>query len=123
MVFFFFFTLVTGPRRSLSLNLSDTRVYGRPFLSLSRARALSLSLSLSVSRSRSLLHTRTLAAGGECAAGPDIPLARPRGLHPLFLMCEATLFLMCEVTLFLMCEVTLFLMCEVTLFLMCEVTL
>ena len=24
---FFFFTLVTGPRRSLSLNLSDTRVY------------------------------------------------------------------------------------------------
>jgi len=25
--FFFFFTLVTGPRRSLSLNLSDTRVY------------------------------------------------------------------------------------------------
>jgi len=27
MVFFFFFTLVTGPRRSLSLTLSDTRVY------------------------------------------------------------------------------------------------
>ena len=26
-VFFFFFTLVTGPRRSLSLNLSDARVY------------------------------------------------------------------------------------------------
>ena len=26
--FFFFFTLVTGPRRSLSLKLSDTRVYG-----------------------------------------------------------------------------------------------
>jgi len=26
--FVFFFTLVTGPRRSLSLNLSDTRVYG-----------------------------------------------------------------------------------------------
>ena len=26
-VFFFFFTLVTGPRRSLSLKLSDTRVY------------------------------------------------------------------------------------------------
>ena len=26
-VFFFFLTLVTGPRRSLSLNLSDTRVY------------------------------------------------------------------------------------------------
>ena len=25
--FFFFFTLVTGPRRSLSLKLSDTRVY------------------------------------------------------------------------------------------------
>jgi len=25
---FFFFTLVTGPRRSLSLKLSDTRVYG-----------------------------------------------------------------------------------------------
>jgi len=25
--FFFFFTLVTGPRRSLSLELSDTRVY------------------------------------------------------------------------------------------------
>jgi len=24
---FFFFTLVTGPRRSLSLELSDTRVY------------------------------------------------------------------------------------------------
>ena len=24
---FFFFTLVTGPRRSLSLKLSDTRVY------------------------------------------------------------------------------------------------
>ena len=28
--FFFFFTLVTGPRRSLSLNLSDTRVYEPP---------------------------------------------------------------------------------------------
>ena len=27
LVFFFFFTLVTGPRRSLSLRLSDTRVY------------------------------------------------------------------------------------------------
>ena len=27
MRFFFFFTLVTGPRRSLSLKLSDTRVY------------------------------------------------------------------------------------------------
>ena len=27
MKFFFFFTLVTGPRRSLSLKLSDTRVY------------------------------------------------------------------------------------------------
>jgi len=26
-VFFFFITLVTGPRRSLSLKLSDTRVY------------------------------------------------------------------------------------------------
>ena len=26
-VFFFFFTLVTGPTRSLSLKLSDTRVY------------------------------------------------------------------------------------------------
>ena len=26
-VFFFFVTLVTGPRRSLSLKLSDTRVY------------------------------------------------------------------------------------------------
>jgi len=26
-LFFFFFTLVTGPRRSLSLELSDTRVY------------------------------------------------------------------------------------------------
>ena len=26
-LFFFFFTLVTGPRRSLSLMLSDTRVY------------------------------------------------------------------------------------------------
>ena len=26
-VFFFFFTLVTGPRRSLSLKLSDARVY------------------------------------------------------------------------------------------------
>jgi len=26
-IFFFFFTLVTGPRRSLSLTLSDTRVY------------------------------------------------------------------------------------------------
>ena len=26
--FFFFFTLVTGPRRSLDLKLSDTRVYG-----------------------------------------------------------------------------------------------
>ena len=25
--FFFFFTLVTGPRRSLSIKLSDTRVY------------------------------------------------------------------------------------------------
>ena len=25
--FFFFFTLVTGPRRSLSLKLSETRVY------------------------------------------------------------------------------------------------
>ena len=25
--FFFFFTLVTGPRRSVSLKLSDTRVY------------------------------------------------------------------------------------------------
>jgi len=27
LFFFFFFTLVTGPRRSLSLRLSDTRVY------------------------------------------------------------------------------------------------
>ena len=27
---FFFFTLVTGPRRSLSLDLSDTRVYEPP---------------------------------------------------------------------------------------------
>jgi len=27
LLFFFFFTLVTGPRRSLSLKLSDTRVY------------------------------------------------------------------------------------------------
>ena len=27
MNLFFFFTLVTGPRRSLSLELSDTRVY------------------------------------------------------------------------------------------------
>ena len=27
VVFFFFFTLVTGPRRSLSLKLSDTRIY------------------------------------------------------------------------------------------------
>ena len=26
-LFFFFFTLVTGPRKSLSLKLSDTRVY------------------------------------------------------------------------------------------------
>jgi hypothetical protein len=26
-ILFFFFTLVTGPRRSLSLKLSDTRVY------------------------------------------------------------------------------------------------
>ena len=26
-LFFFFFTLVTGPRRSLSLKLSDTKVY------------------------------------------------------------------------------------------------
>jgi len=26
-VLFFFFTVVTGPRRSLSLELSDTRVY------------------------------------------------------------------------------------------------
>jgi len=26
-VYFFFFTLVTGPRKSLSLKLSDTRVY------------------------------------------------------------------------------------------------
>ena len=25
--FFFFFTLATGPRKSLSLKLSDTRVY------------------------------------------------------------------------------------------------
>ena len=29
---FFFFTLVTGPRRSLSLKLSDTRVYEPPIL-------------------------------------------------------------------------------------------
>jgi len=28
LIFFVFFTLVTGPRRSLSLKLSDTRVYG-----------------------------------------------------------------------------------------------
>jgi len=27
VVFFFFFTLVAGPRRSLSLKLNDTRVY------------------------------------------------------------------------------------------------
>ena len=27
LVFFFFFTRVTGPRRSLSLKLSDTKVY------------------------------------------------------------------------------------------------
>jgi len=27
VIIFFFFTLVTGPRRSLSLKLSDTRVY------------------------------------------------------------------------------------------------
>ena len=27
VLFFFFFTLVTGPRRSLSLNLSDAPVY------------------------------------------------------------------------------------------------
>jgi len=27
-IFFFFFTLVTGPRRSLSLKLSDTRELG-----------------------------------------------------------------------------------------------
>ena len=27
VLFFFFFTLVTGPRRSLSLTLSGTRVY------------------------------------------------------------------------------------------------
>ena len=26
-ILFFFFTLVTGPRRSLSLELSDTKVY------------------------------------------------------------------------------------------------
>jgi len=26
-LYFFFFTLVTGPRRSLSLKLNDTRVY------------------------------------------------------------------------------------------------
>jgi len=31
MNFFFFFTFVTGPRRSLSLKLSDTRVYGPCF--------------------------------------------------------------------------------------------
>jgi len=29
VVFFFFFTLVTGPKRSLSLKLSDTRAYAR----------------------------------------------------------------------------------------------
>ena len=33
--FFFFFTLVTGPRRSLGLKLSDARVY-EPFEELSR---------------------------------------------------------------------------------------
>ena len=27
LLFFFFFTLVTGPRRSLSLKLSETKVY------------------------------------------------------------------------------------------------
>jgi len=32
--FFFFFTLVTGPRRSLSLKLSDTRVYHRRTLGI-----------------------------------------------------------------------------------------
>ena len=31
LIFFFFFTLVTGPRRSLSLKLSDTHVYERDF--------------------------------------------------------------------------------------------
>jgi len=38
--FFFFFTLVTGPRRSLSLKLSDTRVY-EPQLRASRKRTRS----------------------------------------------------------------------------------
>ena len=28
LLYFFFFTLVTGPRRPLSLELSNTRVYG-----------------------------------------------------------------------------------------------
>ena len=43
---FFFFTLVTGPRRSLSLKLSDTRVYApemRARLSVSRRPASSSS--------------------------------------------------------------------------------
>jgi len=41
IIIFFFFTLVTGPRRSLSLKLSDTRVYGRhpaPLIPRERAR-------------------------------------------------------------------------------------
>ena len=48
----FFFTLVTGPRRSLSLTLSDTRVYEPPSLSFSLSLSLSLPLSLSLTHSR-----------------------------------------------------------------------
>jgi len=39
---FFFFTLVTGPRRSLSLKLSGTRVYEPPIRARCRAAVVSL---------------------------------------------------------------------------------
>ena len=45
-IFFFFFTLVTGPRRSLSLKLSDTRVYEQRQDTHPAVRALAQSISV-----------------------------------------------------------------------------
>jgi len=59
-VFFFFFTLVTGPRRSLSLKLSDTRVNFT--LALTLALNLTLTITLSLSLSLSLTRLREASA-------------------------------------------------------------
>ena len=64
--FFFFFTLVTGPRRSLSLKLRGTRVYEpqiRAHLESERSTRTGLTDYSKVDKSESVVHIRQLWRG------------------------------------------------------------